>query len=94
MVLSPLQKALHMTVLLILQGWKDYDNRKQKLDQDPRQFNVDEAWEVDFLVRKVQQAFPMIQETGIRNAIQRAGRSKERERQVFVDQVIELLPTA
>ncbi len=82
-----------MTVYVILQNWKDYDFRKQNAGFDPRYFNCMDEWEVDFLVKKIQQIYNFIPERQIKQAICKVASTdlSARERHHFVNAVLESL---
>ena len=82
-----------MTVFVILQNWKDYDFRKETAGDDPRYFNCDADWEVDFLVSKIQHIYHFVHDIKIRDAIRKVcvDEIQSKERQSFVNAVLESL---
>ena len=82
-----------MTLLYILQNWKEYDMRKRGSGMDPRFFNCLENWEIEFLIQRIQQIYTFISDSLIRLAISKACEKETvtREREHFVNAVLEYL---
>lgn len=53
---------------ILSEDWEDYDNRKLKKG-DSQFFSCDESWEVDYLVDKIDNAYPRVGREAIREAI-------------------------
>jgi hypothetical protein len=72
--------------------WSDYDNLKKK-KIDANFFSCGEKWEVDYLVKKIKEHFPFIDEFRIRSAIGYCCASVEgnKPRKEFVSCVLQSL---
>jgi hypothetical protein len=53
---------------VLAEDWSEYDNKKKK-GVDAHFFACTEAWEVDYLVKKIRNGHPEYSELSIRNAI-------------------------
>jgi len=55
-----------MPARILNDDWSDYDNKKK---EDRKYFSCEEAWEVDYLVKKIKKFNPNKSEVTIRQAI-------------------------
>ena len=49
--------------------WSDYNDMKGRGRHDVNNFDCSEAWEVDYLVEKIKQSYPVYKEVAIKRAI-------------------------
>ena len=63
-----------MNLTKVLENWSDYDNRKKKY-ADARFFSCTETWEVDYLVKKIKEGFPLQAEGNVKKAIEECCRA-------------------
>ncbi len=54
---------------LLAEDWTDYDNRKIRDGRDASKVACDETWELDYIVKKLQEHFPQKTEFEIRSAM-------------------------
>lgn len=81
-----------MTEYLILQDWKEYDSKKEKLGEDPRIFCSGMLWEVEFLVSRIKHILQLLDEDTIRLAVFNEHNLEETAiRQDFVGRVLRRL---
>jgi hypothetical protein len=53
---------------ILNEDWSDYDDRKKK-HVDSKYFSCEEAWEREYLVKKIYKSYPIYSETTITAAI-------------------------
>ncbi len=58
-----------MAVTKLFEDWEDYDNRKLRGGSDARLFSCDEAWEVYYLKKKIQDKYPSLGDGVVLDAI-------------------------
>ena len=77
---------------ILAEDWSEYDNRKIKEGSDQRNFACTEAWEIDYLVKKIHNRFPY-SETIIRTSIASCCKaiSSPHSRERFVECVLKRL---
>lgn len=82
-----------MSVQKILnEDWSEYDDRKKK-EQDSHFFSCEEAWEVEYLVKKIHKKHPEVSNDKIHLAIKQCCNSvaAPRPRKTFVECVMKRL---
>lgn len=78
-----------MKTLEILKDWEDYDSRKMK-EIDKLYFSCSDPWEIDYLIKKIQDADPSIGKEKILRAVHASCKSipSPRPRGMFIKSVV------